>query len=213
MEPTNETYTAFDQAFIHFNQELFGGKLPACMMTLQRRNKMYGYFWGETWKRRRGKKFRDEIALNPDHFRRRSVQEVLSTLVHEQVHQWQHHFGKPSRNGYHNEEWAIKMETVGLIPSSTGAPGGKRTGQGVSHYITKGGPFDETCQALLADGFKLTWLAQTGDEKTRRKKAASKTKYTCPDCNLNAWAKPETSLICGECSVELKAESVAGVRP
>ena len=30
-------------------------------------------------------------------------------------------------------------------------------------------------------------------------KAASKTKYSCPGCGLNAWAKPETTLYCGEC--------------
>ena len=30
-------------------------------------------------------------------------------------HQWQQHFGKPSRNGYHNKQWADKMESVGLI--------------------------------------------------------------------------------------------------
>ena len=48
--------------------------------------------------------------------------------------------------------------------------------------------------------------ARTRDETTARKKAASKTKYTCPDCDLNAWAKPDTSLICGECHEALEAE-------
>jgi hypothetical protein len=33
------------------------------------------------------------------------------------------------------------MEEVGLIPSSTGAPGGKRTGQSMSHYIDPDGKF------------------------------------------------------------------------
>ena len=28
---------------------------------------------------------------------------------------------------------------------------------------------------------------------------ASKTKYTCPNCGLNAWAKPDAALICGGC--------------
>jgi transcription elongation factor Elf1 len=48
---------------------------------------------------------------------------------------------------------------------------------------------------------------RAGDgEASRRRKAASKTKYTCPVCGLNAWAKPDAHLICGDCSEELEAE-------
>ena len=45
--------------------------------------------------------------------------------------------------------------------------------------------------------------------KTARKKAASKTKYTCPGCGLNAWAKPDVSIICSGCDAELVAEAAA----
>jgi hypothetical protein len=43
-----------------------------------------------------------------------------------------------------------------------------------------------------------------------KKKAASKTKYTCPLCDLNAWAKPDARLICGDCSEEMEAEEPPG---
>lgn len=33
----------------------------------------------------------------------------------------------------------------------------------------------------------------------RSRKAASKTKYTCPLCGANAWAKPSSLLVCGAC--------------
>jgi predicted SprT family Zn-dependent metalloprotease len=92
----------------------------------------------------------DEIALNPSHFRSRTTAEVLSTLVHEMAHLWQHHHGKPSRASYHNKEWAVKMRALGLIPSDTGQPGGKQTGQKVSHYIEEGGAFDVACTALIS---------------------------------------------------------------
>lgn len=36
------------------------------------------------------------------------------------------------------------------------------------------------------------------------KGASNRSKYTCPKCNLNAWAKPDISLICGECEEILK---------
>jgi hypothetical protein len=44
------------------------------------------------------------------------------------------------------------------------------------------------------------------------KKAASKTKYTCPTCAANAWAKPDTSLICGDCSEPMEAEPADDAR-
>jgi transcription elongation factor Elf1 len=43
-------------------------------------------------------------------------------------------------------------------------------------------------------------------EKARRKKAASKTRYTCPDCQMNAWAKPGVHLVCGDCGERMAAE-------
>ena len=45
------------------------------------------------------------------------------------THLEQHHFGQPSRNGYHNKQWAELMKSVGLFPSDTAQPGGKETGQ------------------------------------------------------------------------------------
>ena len=40
--PTVKTYAALHQAFDFFNDRLFGGELPACLVTLQRKNKAYG---------------------------------------------------------------------------------------------------------------------------------------------------------------------------
>ena len=207
--PTAETYTEFNRAYDYFNDKLFGGALPACVITMQRHKKAYGYFWGNSWADAKGEVITDEIAMNPDNFRRRSTAETLSTLVHEMCHLQQHHFGKASRNGYHNKEWAHMMEAVGLIPSDTGAEGGKKTGQKVSHYIQPGGRFDQACRALLDDAFTVPWMALThsGEEKTRKKKAASKTKYTCLSCDLNVWGKPDIKVICGECEAVLEAET------
>lgn len=68
----------------------------------------------------------DEIAMNPVYFSIRTIKATLSTLVHEMVHQWQFHFGKAGRRGYHNKEWAALMERVGLMPSDTGQAGERR---------------------------------------------------------------------------------------
>ena len=178
---------------------------------MQRKKGAYGYFHSEKWinagARTKTRAFTDELALNPAHFANRSAPETLSTLVHEMVHVWQSHNGKPSRTGYHNKEWAAKMIETGLHPSDTGQTGGKQTGQSVSHYIIEGGLFDKACTKLIkSETFFIPYLDRPEPgEETRKKKAASKTKYTCPQCDLNAWAKPDVSLVCGKCEVSLGA--------
>ena len=48
----------------------------------------------------------------------------------------------------------------------------------------------------------------TGTEtgETRKKKAASETKYSYPSCDLNAWAKPDAFLVCGDCGEPVEVE-------
>lgn len=200
---SSREYGNFDKAYDYFNAELFGGELPACMITLQRKNNTLGYFWAEQFTARKGKNVVDEIALNPSHFETRTDKDILSTLVHEMAHLWQQHFGKPSRGGYHNRQWGAKMRELGLIPSDTGRPGGKETGQCMSHYVEKEGAFSVACDKLTRKGFRLTWQAREQDRAAAAAKRASKTKYTCPGCDMNAWAKPGVSLCCGECECEL----------
>jgi hypothetical protein len=103
------------------------------------------------------------------------------------------------RYQYHNREWAAKMREVGLVPSDTGRPGGKETGQRVSHYIQPDGPFARALARLDTQAVLYKDLDSDDAEATRRRKAASKTEYTCPACEQNAWAKPGVNLICGDC--------------
>lgn len=37
------------------------------------------------------------------------------------------------------------------------------------------------------------------------KETGTRTKFTCPTCGLNAWAKPSASLVCGDCNCALTA--------
>ena len=151
--------------------------------------------------------------MNPSHFKSRTDEQSLSTLAHEMAHLWQHHFGKPSRAGYHNKEWAEKMHMVGLVPSDTGQPGGKETGQQMTHYIAPGGPFQLAFADLDAEGFDALYVELWGDADARKKrkaKSASKTRYTCPSCGLHAWAKPGARLMCGECEILMEAPESEG---
>jgi predicted SprT family Zn-dependent metalloprotease len=205
--PTNDTYAALQKAYDHFNRELFGGELPPCLITLQRQRGAYGYFSGDRFQERTGSGTTDEIAMNPNHIGGRSAEATLSTLAHEMAHLWQHHHGKPSRTGYHNAEWARKMREIGLIPTATGAPGGKETGQKVTHMIEGGGAFARSCAALVASGVAVNWHDPHADSEAAKKKRNTRAKFTCPTCGLNAWAKPQAALICGDCDERMSEEA------
>lgn len=158
--PTSEVYAELERAYAFFNDELFDGRLPPCMITLQRSHDTLGYFSADRFVKRASKgSSAHEIALNPSYFAIRSIPETLSVLVREMVSLDQHlHSAKPPRRRYRNREWADMAEAIGLMPSDTGVPGGKRTGDGVQTYIIDGGLFDVACAKLLDDAFVLSWL-------------------------------------------------------
>ena len=124
--PTLEQFSKYQQAWAWFNAELFDGKLNPCLLNFSRHRGSLGFFTPCRW--RKGDKEVHEISLNPDRLSK-PLEDVMSTLVHEMVHQWQFDLGDPPRSGYHDMQWAEKMVEVGLIPSDTGEPGGKPTGQ------------------------------------------------------------------------------------
>ena len=197
LDPTNETYRRFYDAYEFFNEHLFDNKLPGCLFTMQRSRSCRGFFSASRFGHRRGTEIIDEIALNPRTFSERTDREIISTVVHEMVHQWQHHFGKPARRGYHNKEWAAKMRDVGLIASDTGEPGGKQTGQRVTHYIEAGGSYDTNWRMLESCGFRIEYqdLDLVKPEAPRKEKV----RYACPDCSIHAWGKPGLRMSCDDC--------------
>lgn len=198
--PTTTQYVNLQLAYSYFNEQLFDNKLSDCILTLRNHGKnTLGLFHAEQWVQENDKCH--EIALAPLHLSR-PLKDVFSTLVHEMCHLWQQDHGDPSRNGYHNKEWGGQMKTVGLHPSNTGKPGGKETGQQMTHYILDDGPFALAFDAM-PDEIKLPWVGVEQSSKT--KKSPAKIKYACPTCDTVAWGKPDLSLRCGECDEGMEA--------
>jgi hypothetical protein len=200
--PTDTQFAAFQNLWDYFNQALFLGVLQPVLLNFSRKANTLGFFAPLRWER--NGETTHEISLNPAYLRHREPREVVSTLVHEMAHAWQAQFGKPGRGGYHNQEWADKMEAIGLMPSSTAAPGGKRTGDRVSHYIIEGGAFAQAFAAMPQE-FLLPWLCWEGKEGAKKPRVASKVKFTCPACRVNAWGRPGLLLACGACEVPMAA--------
>jgi hypothetical protein len=214
-----DLHDTFKLAYGHFNLTLFEGRLPECMILIHRKKNARGYFWAEQWENRESGEGRHEIAMNPDTFGDLTTAEIMSTLVHEMTHLEQQVFGNPSAGGYHNKEWVELMLRVGLLPYAVGKadkpvwengelvnPPASQTGTRVSHGIVPGGPFDLSCETLVSTGVSVNWRTGDVSQEARalaRKKRASKTKFTCPECGLNAWAKPDAAIGCWDCGVEM----------
>src|ERR1700722_3848582 len=232
--PTNKNYRVWLLAYDYFNKHFFENRLPGCLITFQRQRNTYGFHAHGRFEETGDCSKADEIALNPSHFAKMGVREALSVLVHEMAHQYQWHFGKPGQAGYHNKAWARMMIEIGLVPTDTGEPGGKATGRRRANFIRADGPFDRLCSGLLSSGFVIPYvetdlsqqfaptlspndpqaqefieLLKQKAEELRKKKAASKSRYTCPNCHplIHVWGKPRLHILCGECSARFEMDT------
>ena len=239
--PSLQACAELQFALNYFNQAFWNGQVPDPILMYTSKPNCFGYFAPDKFERSDGKVV-SAIALNSAYLAVRSDRVSLSTLEHEAVHAWRHYLGPLNRKGsrgtagYHDSVWADEMERIGLIPSSTAAPGGKRTGYRVSHYILPGGMFDQVCSELLATGFRISWADRivrpnsgdfcfgaseaggesVGPNAALKAKKRDRIRFTCPvkSCGLNAWAKPSAKLICGNCRVNMHPSDapVGGVK-
>lgn len=203
-DPISPAITAqLQRAFDHFNAELWGGALPQVVLLFARKPRSYGYFWAKRWGKDKDATVH-EIALNPDHMRKSAPKDALSTVAHEMAHLWQHAFGEkcPTRP-YHNKEFANEMERIGLMCSSTGEVGGKKTGQKMTHYIIDGAAFDKSATKLLKAGFKWDW--SSFPVPPVESKSGKRIKYVCPECDNKAWGKEGLGITCEECEEHMEA--------
>jgi hypothetical protein len=208
MDPTASLFAAYRAQYDYFNCALFGGALCPVILNFSRKAKSLGFFAPLRWVR--GESTAHEISLNPSYFATSTARDVASTLVHEMAHCWQMEHGHFGRRGYHNEEWAAKMESIGLMPSSTAAPGGARVGYRMSHYIIEGGAFARAFDAMPAE-CAFPWVCtEVEGAVAKPKRPPSKVKFSCPECNANAWGKPSLRIVCEDCEFSMVAEGGDG---
>lgn len=225
-KPTSKFYGLFQHIFDFYNDHLFGGAIKDCVIVITRKSRVMGHFSYKRWYHK-DEKDTDELAVNPSQFHKYPLIEICQTIVHEMVHAWQYHYGKPSNRGYHNKQFAEKMIEVGLMPSSTGKPGGKDVGQNMADYPIEGGSFLKYTELLMnSDIFSQLYfevspkivtmidqdkplfdqikdLIPTQETNTNSKpKAKSKIKYSC-SCS-NVWGKPGLVITCNSCQTLFK---------
>ena len=199
---TKLQFSSLQAIFDYYNKRLFNSQLYGCMLNFSRKNKSYGFFAAERWEGDKNQQIH-EISLNPEFTKNRKPIEWISTIAHEMVHLWQQDFGKPSRTGYHNKEWAEKMKAIGLQPYCT-SDISKEVGQNVSHTIIENGKFAQAFEKMPEE-IILPFLCIQEKEK-EKKKSKNKTKYYCPECDVNVWGKPDLDIMCNDCEMNFKQE-------
>ncbi len=205
MKPTEMQFKNFQLLFDYFNTNLFSGTLPNVILQFSRKGKTIGGFFApDRWEPQidfDGADFVHEISLNPESFIR-DPKEVMAILVHEMVHLWQAVYGTAPRSGYHDKEWGQMMEAVGLMPSNSGHPGGRRTGQQMFHYIIPDGRYERAWDTLPKELLLpfIHVLIPVKESKSR-----SKTKFSC-SCGNNIWGKGVLRITCNDCGQDYKPE-------
>ncbi|OJY95732.1 MAG: hypothetical protein BGP25_15815 [Lysobacterales bacterium 63-13] len=160
--PTETLYSEINNAYRHFNRTLFQSKLPECLITLRRKKGHLAMVSMDRFVQAvNGLVFTHEISVNPAYFAAAKPKDFLSNLVHEMCRiqvNMKATADVRGAQGYHCKEWGQAMETIGLVPSHNGKPGGKKYGYKMSHYVQEDGPFDRSATVLLEKGWALTWI-------------------------------------------------------
>ncbi|MEL6646279.1 MAG: SprT-like domain-containing protein [Pseudomonadota bacterium] len=218
-EPTIEVSVYWSTIYNIVNRIWYDGKLPPCMITLERRGRTMGYFRPRSFASRDGGRVVHQIALNPSYFSDLGDIEALQTFVHEIVHLWREELGpkKPPSRGYHCRVWGREMERIGLMPSHTGRPNGRKTGYQMMVYPIPGGAFEQFAKEIVnadlganwRDARKVSHQAVATDDGTASdaspvantlvKPKPTRTKWICPipGCIESCYAKHTAHLKCG----------------
>ena len=185
--PTVELANAYTRLFDYFNEELFvkvlGEPLPHPVLNFSR-SKGKGtaaFFSPNSWKDPMTGDMLDEISIVPE-WTSQEPTEVLSTLVHEMVHQRDHLNGTSCKNGYHGLHWFKMMERLGLPGRARNAAKIK-----VTHDVDPDGEFMKSFKRMPKDlllpfttsrSREAFFIGPVKKETLQGKRA----KYQCPMC-------------------------------
>ena len=125
-----------------------------------------------------------EVTFNTKHLDR-PVAEILETLLHELLHEWQQIYSKPGKGNYHNRQYQEKAQSFGLIVDSWGHSLGVAPG-----------PFTDL---LKRHGVDATVLPLPGEDSVRsRPRGESKMKKWVCRC-MTVRAAKELEAQCLKC--------------
>lgn len=196
-----EVYSVLYRAYDFYNKKFFGNLLPKAVITLEYREGIKGYFSQGRFENQKNGMSISQITLNPLYLKKGEEMKFFATLVHEMVHFYVKLMGEKCSYGYHSKKWADEMENIGLIPTSTGKPGGKKLGFVMTQIIDKNGEYYKKTKELIKAGcvFDFVSLKEGNESKTACEKAPqTRVRYKC-ECS-SFWGKKGLKVRCLNCN-------------
>lgn len=186
LTPTCELSDKYQAIFDYFNQQLFDGLLPNCILDLNAKGKSQGFFKPKGWTKYDGQIVTShQISLNPELLQESTSYRAYMTLVIQMLTLWQHEFGETKliRPGYYNTEVLEKAESLGLVLQA------KNKGWHVDCFVEPSGLF---CQSLENMPLELyfVWKPKAETKLVTNKlklPSRSKVKHHCSQCGQNIW--------------------------
>ena len=163
--------------------ELFGGQVPPVVLSFEVTDRRT---LGHYHLMRTGLGVRWALNLNPVHLAR-PVFEVLSTLLHELAHAWQHEHGTPSKPPHHNREFRDRCEAFGIPTDEGGHDLGVRHGTPFEDYCRRHGitfPSPPGAAEPPGDSPGTPGPSPLLPVPPARPKGSKMKKWTCP-CGVN----------------------------
>lgn len=204
LPPTEDQYHSLESAFNYFNDVLFQGSLPPCILNFDRRVGACGGFKIDAWEKKQEMcdELKHEVSINPK-FLKGTDKQIMAVLVHTMSHLFQFEFGSPSRAFYHNREFALIMDSIGLPTQGFNCANEIRTGQNVSCDILTGGLFDLAFDSMPSEyllPWKINSLYSKNDNDSKISVGKNKVTYFCSCCDSRVWGKPGLTIFCGDCN-------------
>ena len=139
-----ESTAAAKLAYDYLNAGLFANVLPPCQIVLLYDYCAAGKFIAPPLRGMPGSR----IVLHRQFFETVHREPAMQVLVHQMLHLWQFHFGLPTPEMAHNEEFAKLAISIGLMPTATSGKFGAKVGDHVIDYVVPGGPFERHVRAM-----------------------------------------------------------------
>lgn len=202
--PTIEQFSAYNEAFDHFNKRLFGGRLEPAMLSIARKGRTKGYFTPRKWRNKAGEQVH-EIAISPDLIAEgldATMAQVVALMGRqlrwqEAVEAGDERAAATAARGYADARQCEIWLGLGLLPS--GKDGGRtRGGWNLDVQVVLEGEADMAIEAVPKKAM-LPWeavaegQAEGGDEPRRK---TGRLKYTCPICEAHVLGRPGLEVRC-----------------
>lgn len=198
-----------ENLYAALNFKLYGGELPAVVITIQQDTTSGAYGWAtreKAWfkdvdfgagiptkEERESMTGYREINLCAEHMNRGFVA-VAETLIHEMAHIYagEHGIKDTSRRGtYHNEKYREIAENHGLVCKKTEKYGYSETALNAQ-------------TAKYIDGIKGEFHLARLPKVKKQKAKSNSIKYVCPCCGTIVRATKEVNILCGDCELLMK---------